>query len=232
VAKSLHDISAVTKKHLVDWNAKVAGFTHLLKYHSLSPFLNLYHPHSFLCQFTMDGFDARKSGSGRFNKNEPFGNNPFISIPADVDRAPFRLVWIDILSVFSLSKLLLLIINPLWPCISGPLDELSPTWSNLKDVFLQGVLIISQVLLFVTLPIVAVLYWFLPGVIHLLYLTAFAVVTLIVTRLLNGGPRAESLVGLPDSLKPVNDEHELWFFINGIATGYVLERRKTASHMT
>jgi hypothetical protein len=180
----------------------------------------------------MDGFKTQKSGRGRFNKNEPFGNNPFIAIPSDVDRAPSRLVWIDILSVFSLSKLLPLILTPLRPCISGPLDELSPTWSNLKDIFLQGVLIISQVFLFVTLPIMFVLYWFLPGVVHLVFFVAFSVVTLVVMRLLNGGPRAECLVGLPDSLEPVNDEHELWFFINGIATGYVLESRNTAYHMT
>jgi len=38
-------------------------------------------------------------------------------------------------------------------------------------------------------------------------------------RLLNGGPRTECLVGLPDGQPPVNDESELWFFINGIATG-------------
>jgi hypothetical protein len=180
----------------------------------------------------MDGFKTPKSGSGRFNKNEPFGNNPFISIPADVDRAPFRLVWIDFLSVFSLSKLLPLILTPLQPCISGPLDELYPTWSNLTDIFLQVVLIITQVLLFVTLPILFVLHLFLPGVVHLLFFTAFAAATLVVMRLLNGGPSAECLVGLPDGLEPVNDEHELWFFINGIATGYVLESRNTAYHMT
>ena len=178
----------------------------------------------------MNGF--KETGTGRLNKNEPFGNNPFISIPADIDRAPQRLVWIDILSVFNLSELLPLIVHPLRPFISGPLDELFPTWPNLRDIILQILLILSQIMLFITLPIVAVLYWFLPGVVHLLYLMAFAVVTLVVMRLLNGGPRAECLVGLPDGPKPVNNEHELWFFINGIATGYVLERRKTANHMT
>jgi hypothetical protein len=175
----------------------------------------------------MEGFKDPKSGTGRFNKNEPFGNNPFISIPSDVDRAPLRLVWIDILSCFSLSELLPLIVLPLRPFISGPLDELSPTWPNLRDIFLQIVLIISQIMLFITLPIVALLYWFLPGVVHVVYLSTFVAVTLVTKRLLNGGPRAECLVGLPDDSEPVNDEHELWFFINGIATGYVLERRNT-----
>jgi hypothetical protein len=180
----------------------------------------------------MDGFKDLKSGTGRLNKNEPFGNNPFISIPADIDRAPPRLVWIDILSVFSLSELLPLIVHPLRPFISGPLDELSPTWPNLRDIFLQIVLILSQIMLFISLPIVAVLYWFLPGVVHVIYLSAFVAVTAVTKRLLNGGPRAECLVGLPDGSEPVNDEHELWFFINGIATGYVLERRNRANHVT
>jgi hypothetical protein len=182
----------------------------------------------------MDGFKDLKSGTGtgHYNKNEPFGNNPFISIPSDIDRAPPRLVWIDILSVFRLSDLLPLIVHPLRPFISGPLDELSPTWPNLRDIFLQIVLILTQIMLFITLPFVAVLYWFFPGAVHVIYLSVFMAVTVVTMRLLNGGPRAECLVGLPDGSEPVNDEHELWFFINGVATGYVLESRNTANHVT
>lgn len=161
-------------------------------------------------------------GSGIFNANKPFGNNPYIQIPSDVDRNPFRLVWIDILSVFQYSRLLPLIVIPLRPCISGKLDELSATWRNTRDIFLQAVLIISQLLLLITSPIMAVLYWFVPGIVHVVFCVLFTVSTLLVMRLLNGGPRTECLVGLPDGEPPVNDESELWFFINGIATGYVV----------
>jgi hypothetical protein len=82
-------------------------------------------------------------------------------------------------------------------------------------------LVISQLLLIVSLPALTVLYWFVPGIVHLAFIAAFAISTLFVMRLLNGGPRTECLVGLPDGQPPVNDEHELWFFMNGICTGYV-----------
>jgi hypothetical protein len=66
-----------------------------------------------------------------------------------------------------------------------------------------------------------VLYWFVPGVVHIVFCVLFAVSTLFIMRLLNGGPRTECLVGLPQGKAPVNDESELWFFINGIATGLI-----------
>jgi hypothetical protein len=46
-------------------------------------------------------------------------------------------------------------------------------------------------------------------------------VTLAIMRLLNGGPISECYVGFPEGQMPVNDEHELWFFINGITIGHV-----------
>ena len=108
---------------------------------------------------------------------------------------------------------------PLRPCISGKLDELSGTWPNIKDTFLQTILMISQLVLLTALPFVTVLYWFVPGFVHITFCFLFAVSTLFVMRLLNGGPRTECLVGLPEIGLPVNDESELWFFINGIAIG-------------
>lgn len=168
----------------------------------------------------MNGVQSKqKPGSGMFNANKPFGSNPYIQIPPDVDRNPFHLVWTDILSVFKLINLLPLIVFPLRPCISGPLDELYPTWPNIRDITLHTFLIISQLSLIVTLPIMTVLWWFIPGIVHVVFCVLFAAHTLFVMRLLNGGRRTECLVGLPDDQKPVNDESELWFFINGIATG-------------
>jgi hypothetical protein len=173
--------------------------------------------------YIMNGVENKKKpGSGAFNANRPFGNNPYIQIPPDVDRNPFRLIWVDIESVFQLIKLLPLIIIPLRPCISGSLDELSRTWPNIRDLLLQTILVISQLLLIVSLPLMAIFYWFAPGIVHLAFGVAFAISTLFIMRLLNGGRRAECLVGLPDGQPPVNDEQELWFFINGICTGYVV----------
>jgi len=165
----------------------------------------------------MNRFKVKKSGTGQWNANEPFGNNNFISIPSDTN--PLRLVWLDILSIFGLARLLPRVISPLTPCASGSLDELSPTLSNMTDVFLHTVLIIIQFTLIFTLPIMTVLFWFLPGLVSLAFCLVMLVVTLVVMRLLNGGPISECYVGLPEGQMPVNDEHELWFFINGITIG-------------
>jgi hypothetical protein len=181
----------------------------------------------------MNHVKAKKSGTGEFNANEPFGNNNFISIPFDTN--PRRLVWLDILSIFGLAKLLLLVVAPLTPCASGPLDELSPTWSNMTDIFLHTILIIIQFLLILMLPVITVLFWFLPGLVSLAFVLAMLVVTLAIMRLLNGGPISECYVGFPEGQMPVNDERELWFFINGITIGYVdiingKKERKLSSH--
>jgi hypothetical protein len=168
----------------------------------------------------MNGVKAKRTGTGEWNMNDPFGNNPFVSIPYDIN--PLRLVWLDILSIFELSKLLLLTVAPLRPCLSGPLDELYPSWANMTDMFLHTILIIIQLALILTLPIMTVLFWFLPGLVSLAFVLTMLVVTLVVMRLLNGGPISECYVGLPEGKMPVNDEHELWFFINGITIGYVI----------
>jgi hypothetical protein len=114
---------------------------------------------------------------------------------------------------------LLLIPHQQW--ISGPLDELYPNWANSKDIFLYVVLTFSQLALLLTLPIGTFFCLFLPGVVPIIYFAVFSTATLFVMRLLNGGPRAECLVGVPEDVEPVNGEDELWFYINGIATGYV-----------
>jgi hypothetical protein len=164
---------------------------------------------------------SRNDGEGRLNENKSYGHNPFIFIPADVDRNPFRLVWNDILSVFQNYKLLPLIFTLPKKWISGPLDELYPNWANLRDVFLQIVLLFFQLTLLLTLPIVMFFSLFLPGAVPVFYHSVFWAITHFVTRLLNGGSRAECLVGVPDGVEPVNGEDELWFYINGIATGCV-----------
>lgn len=158
----------------------------------------------------------------QINLNLSFSQNSFANLSQDVDQNPFRLVWDDILSVFQLSRLLPLIILPLAPFNSGPLDELYPSWSNMSALTLHMALLPIQLSMIVTLPLMAVLFWFLPGFVHLLYFVSFIAVTFLFTRFLNGPPTTESLIGLPpDGVDAVNDEHELWFFINGVATGSV-----------
>ncbi|KAH6716277.1 hypothetical protein DL95DRAFT_347356 [Leptodontidium sp. 2 PMI_412] len=167
----------------------------------------------------MNGFRTRTTGLGHFNANLPFGNNPFVNVPSDVNRNPFRLLLLDFGFVIHLRRLLVKIILPIGPLISGPLDELYPSRSNLMDLALHFILLTTQIMLVLLLPVVAVLFWLVPGVVPIVFLVTFWIATWIVMRLLNGAPTTECLVGLPEGLEPANDEHELWFFINGVATG-------------
>ncbi|KAL3456200.1 hypothetical protein BJX64DRAFT_281532 [Aspergillus heterothallicus] len=155
-----------------------------------------------------------------YNPNTPVRGNPFLDIPSDMDSNPFRWVWEDICSVLRLANLIPRIILPLGPFPSGKLDELYPSLPNLWALALQIFLVISQVLLIFSFPFALLAFWALPLVAHFAFYMAFAIVTSIIVRLLNGPPSGRSLIGVPTTRPPVNDESELWFFINGVATGY------------
>ncbi|KAL2872842.1 uncharacterized protein BJX67DRAFT_376625 [Aspergillus lucknowensis] len=155
-----------------------------------------------------------------YNPNTPVHGNPFLDIPSDTDSNPFRWVWEDIDSVFRLAMLIPRILLPLGPFPSGKLDELYPSLRNMRDLALQVFLVISQVFLLLSLPVSVLALWALPFVAPAAFYTAFTGITLIVIRLLNGPPTGRSLIGVPKSRPPVNDESELWFFVNGIATGH------------
>jgi hypothetical protein len=157
-----------------------------------------------------------------FNANNPVRGNPFLDIPSDMDTNPFRLVWEDICCVFRLARLLPFIFLPLHPLRSGPLDELYPSPYNLWDVFLHITLIVSQIFLLISFPIALATFWVFPLVVHGVFYAAFMFLTMIIIRLLNGAPTGRSLIGIPRTRPPVNDATEPWFFINGIATGYLL----------
>lgn len=162
----------------------------------------------------------RVKGSGEVNLNKPFGNNPFVYVPGNVDESPTRLLLLDILFVLQKSTLLPMIIWPLWPNISGPLDELAFTWPNMWDLFLQFNLLWVQVLLVLLFPIMALAFWFLPGIVVVGSVICVVTATKVTMRMLNGLKTTECLVGLPGGgREPVNEEEELWFFINGVATG-------------
>lgn len=185
----------------------------------LAPLTPKLHPSQVRDHTIVNGVKDKRSGKGEFNANEPFGNNPFILIPPVVN--PLRLVWQDLLLIAKVARLLPLTVAPLTPCASKDLDELYLTLPNMIDVLLHTILLIIQLVLILAFPIMTVLFWFLPGLVSLVFALSMLVITLAIMRLLNGGPRSECLVGLPpDGQMPVNDEHELWFFINGITIGY------------
>jgi hypothetical protein len=157
-----------------------------------------------------------------FNPNTPVRGNPFLDIPSDIDAHPFRLVWEDIGSVFCLARLLPSIFLPILPLKSGPLDELYPSCRNLCDVALHVILILSQLALLISLPVALAIFWIFPTGVHIAFIAVFTFSTMVIVRVLNGPPTGRSLIGIPRNRDPVNDETEPWFFINGIATGYII----------
>jgi hypothetical protein len=157
-----------------------------------------------------------------FISNDKPRGNPFTQIPSDTDINPVRLLCRDIYSVFRLSRLLVFILIPVWPWPSGRLDELYLSKPNVRDLILHIHLVITQLLLIITLPIFAALFAAFPTFVHVFFLETFWLATKTVTWLLNGPSTTQCSVGVPRNRQPVNDNNELWFFINGIATGYSL----------
>ncbi|KAL4992318.1 hypothetical protein BDW68DRAFT_184381 [Aspergillus falconensis] len=167
-----------------------------------------------------------------YNPNlPPSTSNPtssFLSIPQDIPSNPFLLTAQDILTVLLLFPLLPGIVLPLHP-LSSPLDELYPTLRNLRDLYLQTILLLIQISLLFSLPFAFITLWAVPCIVYASFYISFGVVTGLLTRILNDGPkgqghRHESLVGRPEGRRAVNGtgtdrEGEVWFFINGIATG-------------
>lgn len=155
-----------------------------------------------------------------YTANEKVHKNPFLLIPSDMDMNPVRLILEDLVSVLRLDKLLIYIVTPHSPCPSGPLDELYPNYPNLRDITLHAILVAFQSLLLLASVVFLFTFWFLPGIFPGGLVLIAWVVTVAILRLLNGQPSADCQVGVPDNgISPVNDESELWFFINGICTG-------------
>ncbi|KAL4739297.1 hypothetical protein BDV11DRAFT_187936 [Aspergillus similis] len=167
-----------------------------------------------------------------YNPNPPPStSNPtcsFLSIPYDIPSNPFLLTGQDILTILFLSPSLPNIILPIHP-LASPLDELYPTFLNLRDLCLQIILLLSQIALLLSLPFSLITLWAIPCIVHAVFYISFGVVTSLVTWILNERPtwqgdRHSSLIGRPEGSEAVNGngtdrEGEVWFFINGIATG-------------
>lgn len=169
-----------------------------------------------------------------YNPNPPpstaSATSSFLTIPHDILSNPILLAAQDILTVLSLSPLLPNMFYPLHP-LASPLDELYPTFRNLRDLCLHIILLLSQISLLLSLPFAFITLWAIPCLVHAVFYISFGIVTSIITWILNERPkwqgnRHDSLIGRPEGSEAVNGtgtdgEGEVWFFINGIATGYL-----------
>lgn len=158
------------------------------------------------------------NAGGNTESNGTISISPFLAVPSDIKTNPWLLVMKDLWSVVTNSLLLPKIVLPIFPQNSGPLDELYPSLANLKALGLHGFLALFQIFLLATLPVAAVLFWFLPGFVLLAYFGTFFTVTWIITRLLNGSPQKDYMLGELDR-EPANEVGEVWIFISGICTG-------------
>lgn len=134
--------------------------------------------------------------------------------------SPLSLILSDFGFVFQFSSDLPGIFLPLMPSSwqSGKLDELYPSYSNLRDIVLHAVLCLLQALFLISLPLCLLLTMFVPLTVHILWFAVFAGFDLLLCRLLDGQSDKRFYTGCPPRGSKANPT-EKWLFINGIATG-------------
>jgi len=139
---------------------------------------------------------------------------------APTPKSPFSLIAADFGFVFELCGDLPGIFFPLMPSSwqSGTLDELYPSYSNLRDIILHSILCLLQGAFILSLPLCLLLTMFVPLTVTCIWFAVFAVFNLVLCHLLDGPPVKQFYTGLPPSGTDI-DPTEKWLFINGIATG-------------
>ncbi|KAL0944858.1 uncharacterized protein CTRU02_202745 [Colletotrichum truncatum] len=101
---------------------------------------------------------------------------------------------------------------------SGPLDELYPSWANIRDITFHFILIITQSAFLLSLPFLS----FLPFNIFAPYILGFVFVNYIACYALNGY-MPDGYIQSTDfpeaSLWDDRHKNEQWIFLNGVAVG-------------
>ncbi|RDW83401.1 hypothetical protein BP5796_04892 [Coleophoma crateriformis] len=135
-----------------------------------------------------------------------------LSLPNFV--SPTQLLISDLKLVWKLRWYIPSIILPLTPDLSGPLDELAPTWANRADLAFHAVLVIAQLGFLASIPLCLVL----PLGTFLLYFVGFVVANYLICIPFNGFLQTEYMAA-PKTPIPGVGENEKWIFINGVSVG-------------
>ncbi|RDW71098.1 hypothetical protein BP6252_07661 [Coleophoma cylindrospora] len=135
-----------------------------------------------------------------------------LSLPTYV--SPTRLLIRDLKLVWKLRWDLPKIILPLTPNLSGPLDELAPTWANRTELVFHTVLVVAQLGFLASIPLCLVL----PLVTFLLYFVGFVVANYLICIYFNGSCQTEYMAA-PKTPIPGVGKNEKWIFINGVSVG-------------
>jgi hypothetical protein len=128
---------------------------------------------------------------------------------------PWVLLLRDIKYFFVYSWALPWIIHPAFTYGSGELDELYPTLRNGICILLHFLLIILQLTLLVTLPVITFL---IPIGAAAGVVLCFLLVNKLLCWFLNGSGHEFHSDDKYAKLKPEH-EHEQWIFVNGVAVG-------------
>ena len=127
---------------------------------------------------------------------------------------PFKLLVKDIYYFFVYCWALPWILLPLWPCGSGELDELYPSWKNMFCIFVHLTLAILQLAFILALPVAIVF----PLWISATGVSAFMLLNWALCKLLN----SKDIIFHSDEkfAKDLPEHaHEQWVFLNGVAVG-------------
>lgn len=132
--------------------------------------------------------------------------------------SPWRLFVSDIRLFFRNILYIPCIFLPLYPWLSGPMDELYPSQANLTDIAFHCVLFVAQ-LGFLTSLIPLLMY--LPVWIYLLYIATVLGLNALVCLHFNKDIPYDGLKSTEDkySRKWTPHDDEYWIFLNGICVG-------------
>lgn len=128
---------------------------------------------------------------------------------------PWRLLVKDTYYFFAYLWALPFVLRPAFSYGSGELDELYPTIRNVFCVLLHVVLIVLQLILLVSVPVIA--FW-LPSVAAVAVILCFLLVNTMLCRFLNGTEYEFYSDDKYAKLRPEH-EHEQWVFVNGVSVG-------------
>ncbi|KAG5922859.1 hypothetical protein E4U53_003643 [Claviceps sorghi] len=128
--------------------------------------------------------------------------------------SPAKLFLKDLRSLLVYSWAIPRVLSPLWPCASGDLGEMYPSFKNVFCLVVHGVLIVLQLMFLVGLP----LTMFFPLWMGATGVAGFLALNWALCRLLNTGER---ICTSDDKFAPrrAEHEHEAWVYLNGVAIG-------------
>lgn len=133
--------------------------------------------------------------------------------PLPYTASPLKLLRADVVLFLRNFLLWPTMLFPIKPYGSGELDELYPSWLNIREIALHTAIGILQVVFLLSLPFTVVY----PFALVMAYVALFIMLNRFLCRILNGKePYLVSNVQVP---RLPEHEEEHWIFVNGVGVG-------------